>query len=117
MTMHVEIGSRIRILQSRNPDRIGKLATITGHRRPGRHAITGQPNYVHPVSVDGVGEYVNGKPIAVEDGTFEVLSGETKEANDTMSAAFALRLARTGDAEGVVDANGMAHLDHEEGAG
>lgn len=113
MTQAISVGSRIRILQSRNPARIGTLATIVGERRPGRSTVTGQPNYVHPVDVDGVGREVNGKPLAVEDGTFEVLSGDAKDVKDTMSAAYALRLFSTGDADGPVDENGVAHLDNE----
>ncbi len=113
MAQTVEIGSRIKILTSRNPDRIGAIATITGARRPGRSAVTGEPNWVHPVEVDGVGRLSNGKPIAVEDGTFEVLSGTSLEVKDNMSAAYALKLFTTGDADGPVDANGIAHLDEE----
>lgn len=111
----VNIGSRIRILTSRNPDRIGKCAVIIGARRPGRSAVTGQANYVHPVDIDGVGRFgPTGKPLCIEDGTFEVVSGNAAETKDTMSAEYALKLLRTGDADGVVGSDGIVRLDDEK---
>lgn len=112
----VSVGARIRILRSRNPDRIGKLATIIGDRRPGRSVVTGLPNYVHPIELDGGLRSVNGKPIAVEDGTFEIIIGEAEAAADDMSAAYALKLMATGDADGPIGADGIARLDNEAGA-
>lgn len=111
--IQVAIGSRVRILRSRNPDRIGKLATIIGTRRAGRSAVTGMPNYVHPVNIDGVGCFLNGKPLAVEDGTFEVIYGKYEQLEDAMSAAFSLKLFSTGDADGPVGVDGIARLDDE----
>jgi len=113
MALEVTIGSRIRILTSRNPARIGATATIIGHRRPGRSVATGLPNFVHPIDVDGVGRTVNGKPIGVEDGTFEVISGDAVPVKDTMSPAYALKLRSTGDAHGIIGADGIVRLDDE----
>lgn len=112
-TLEVSIGARVRIIKSRKSDRVGKLATIIGHRRPGR-SPTGDINYVHPVDIDGVGSLSeNGKPLALEDGTFEVIEGEVIAVNDTMSAAYNLKLLRTGDVYGLVGKDGIARLDDE----
>ena len=112
-TIKVEIGSRIKILKSRNPARIGAFATIVGERRAGRSVVSGLPNYVHPIAVDGIGETVNGKPICVEDGTFEVISGKVTSVRDCASAAFVLKLQTTGSADGIKDDNGVTQLDEK----
>ncbi len=112
--LSAKVGTRIRILTSRNPDRVGKLATIIGERRPGRSSVTGQANYVHPIQLDDGTTHVNGKPIAVEDRTFEVLSGDTAPVTDRTSAAYALKLQSTGEADGIVGPDGVVRLDDEQ---